>query len=305
MRQFDPDLQLVAAGSTAPWLASSVEWDRIVLEETVELVDFVAVHIYVEEVERDVQTFLASGVELDREIERAVAAADAAAAARGVERRLAVSVDEWGIWRDRPSEIAPPPDWPIERQLGGFSYTAGDAVVAGALIVSLLKHADRVTCACNSILVNAGAPIRVEAGGSWRSSIYYPLAIAARHARGSALRASIRTQEMETRKYGSVPAMDAAATFDDERGELALFLVNRHASEPASLNVDLRAWPGARLVEALVIGGGNPWDANTRDEPDRVVPRPADETVLNGRSLEATLPAASWSVVRLAVEHVA
>lgn len=301
MRQFDPGLQLVVAGSTAPWLPSSADWDRIVLEETVEFADFVAVHIYVEEVDRDVQTFLASGFELDREIERAIAAADRAAAARGLDRRLAVSVDEWGIWRDKPAERAWPPDWPMERRLGESSYTAGDAVVTGALVVSLINHADRVTCACQSMLVNTGAPIRAEADGVWRSSVYYPLQLAARHAGGTALRAAVQAPEMETRKYGPVPAIDVAATMDDERGELVLFLVNRHASEAAQTSVDLGAWQRPRLVESLVMGGGDAWATNTRDQPDQVVPRNNADTSLVAGSLEVVLPAASWSAIRLAV----
>jgi alpha-N-arabinofuranosidase len=300
MRQFDEKLQLVVAGQTAPWLPTSVDWDRIVLEETVEFADYVAVHIYVEEVERDLQTFLASGVELDGEIERAIAAADAAAAKRGIDRKVAVSVDEWGIWRDRDPNRPPFEGWPLERRMGESVYTAGDAVVTGALIVSLLNHADRVTCACQSLLVNAGAPIRAEADGVWRSSVFHPFQLAARHARGTALRATIEAPEMETSKYGRVPAIDAAATLDEDAGELALFLVNRNASEAVRLRVRLGSWPGARLAEALVIGGGDPWETSTRERPEGVAPRKLDEASLDGDSMEVVLPAASWSVVRLA-----
>jgi alpha-N-arabinofuranosidase len=300
MRQFDSKLQLVVAGQTAPWLPSSADWDRIVLEETVELADYVAVHIYVEEVERDIQTFLASGVELDGEIERAIAAADAAAAKRGIDRKVAVSVDEWGIWRDRDPNPATPRDWPLERRMGESVYTAGDAVATGALIVSLVNHADRVTCACQSLLVNAGAPIRAEADGVWRSSVYHPFRLASRHARGTALRATVEAPAIETRKYGTVPAIDAAATLDEDAGELVLFLVNRSASETVLTSVSLGSRPGARLEEALVIGGGDPWETSTRERPDGVAPRKLDAASLNGDSLEVSLPAASWSVVRVA-----
>ncbi|HEX7491978.1 MAG TPA: alpha-L-arabinofuranosidase C-terminal domain-containing protein [Candidatus Limnocylindrales bacterium] len=299
-RQFDEKLQLVVNGQTAPWLPSSVDWDRIVLEETVEFADYVAVHIYVEEVERDIQTFLASGVELDGEIERAIAAADAAAAKRGIDRKVSVSVDEWGISRDHDPNRPKPPDWPVERRLGESTYTAGDAVVTGALIVSLLNHADRVTCACQSLLVNAGAPIRAEADCVWRSATYHPFRLAARHARGTALHATVVAPEIETRKYGRVPAIDAAVTLDEETGELVFFLVNRNASEAVRTSVRLRSWPDARLTEALVIGGGDPWETSTRERPDGVAPRKLEEAALDGDSLEVTLPAASWSVVRLA-----
>jgi len=302
MRQFDAKLQLVVAGHTAPWLPSSADWDRIVLDETVEFADYVAVHIYVQEVERDIQTFLASGVELDREIERAIAEADAAAARRGVDRTLAVSVDEWGVWRDVDLKAPKPQDWPVERRMGESTYTAGDAVVTGALIVSLLNHADRVTCACQSMLVNAGAPIRAEADGVWRSSVFHPFRLAARHARGTALRATIEAPEIETRKYGRVPALDVAATLDEAQAELVLFLVNRNASETAHAAVRLGSWPEARLIEALVIGGGDPWETSTRERPEGVVPRELPEAAIVGDSLELVLPAASWSVVRLATK---
>jgi alpha-N-arabinofuranosidase len=302
MRQFDEKLELVVNGSTAPWLPSSVDWDRIVLDETVEFADYVAVHIYVEEVERDIQTFLASGVELDREIERAIAEADAAAARRGTERKLAVSVDEWGIWRGRDPNPPTPEDWPVERRIGESIYTAGDAVVTGALIISLLNHADRVTCACQSLLVNAGAPIRAEADGVWRQSIYYPFQLAARYSKGTALRASIAAPEIDTRKYGRVGAIDVAATLDEEKGELVLFLVNRNASEAAQTTIRLGSWPDARLADSLVVGGGDPWEMSTREQPDRVVPHRNDETSIDGGLIDVTLPAASWSVIRLAVD---
>ncbi len=301
-RQFDPKLELVVAGHTAPWLPSSLDWDRIVLDEAVEFADYVAVHIYVEEVERDVQTFLASGVELDREIERATAEADAASARRGIDRKLAVSVDEWGVWRDRDPNPPTPEDWPVERRIGESLYTAADAAVTGALIISLLNHADRVTCACQSLLVNSGAPIRAEADGSWRQSIYHPFQLAARYAKGTALRTTVASPEIDTGKYGRVGAIDVAATLDGEKGDLVLFLLNRSASEAVATSIRLGSWSTARLVNSLVVGGADPWETNTREQPDRVAPHRSDETSPDGGLIEVALPAASWSVIRLAVD---
>ena len=152
------------------------------------------------------------------------------------------------------------------------------------------------------LLVNAGAPIRAEADGVWRQSIYYPFQLAARHAKGTALRASIAAPEIETRKYGRVSAVDAAATLDEEHGQLALFLVNRDASEAAQTSIRLGFWPDARLADSLVVGRGDPWETSTREQPDRVVPHRNDETSIDGGLIDVTLPAASWSVIRLAVD---
>jgi alpha-N-arabinofuranosidase len=91
-----------------------------------------------------------------------------------------------------------------------------------------------------------------------------------------------------------------AATLDEKQGELVLFLVNRNASDATRTSVRLGSWPDARLTEALVVGGGDPWATSTREHPEGVAPRKLDEVALDGGSLDVVLPAASWSVIRLA-----
>jgi alpha-N-arabinofuranosidase len=60
-----------------------------------------------------------------------------------------------------------------------------DAVVVGSLLITLLKHSDRVTAACQAQLVNTIGSIRCEPGGpAWRQSIFHPFALTARHAKG-------------------------------------------------------------------------------------------------------------------------
>ena len=93
-----------------------------------------------------------------------------------------------------------------------------------------------------------------------------------------------------------------AATLDEEHGELVLFLVNRNASETARTRVRLGSWPGAQLAEALVIGGGDPWETATREHAESAAPRRLEEAALDGEWLEVSLPAASWSVIRLATK---
>ena len=57
-------------------------------------------------------------------------------------------------------------------------YNVADAVVVGSLLISLLRHSDRVTAACQAQLVNVIAPIRTEPGGpAWRQTIFHPFAL--------------------------------------------------------------------------------------------------------------------------------
>jgi alpha-N-arabinofuranosidase len=173
-----------------------------------------------------------------------------------------------------------------------------DAVVVGSLLISILKHADRVGCACQSILVNASAPIRTEPGGAaWRQAIFHPISLTARHARGDVLRIEVAGPSLETDKYGSVPTVDAVATLDGGGG-LALFAVNRHPSESVELTVGLGAGAAQSLIEELVVADPDPHAVNTRQAPDRVVPRAGGSSTIRDGQLITILAPASWTMVR-------
>ena len=53
------------------------------------------------------------------------------------------------------------------------------------------------------------------------------------------------------------------------------------------------------IAESWVIGGGDPYAINERDQPDRVVPVPLESVQLVDGSLQAELPPVSWCAVRL------
>ena len=83
MRQIDPTLELVVCGSSSAQMPLFGTWERIVLEETYDEVDFISCHAYYEPVEGDYASFLASAVNMDRFIESVVATADHVKAVRG------------------------------------------------------------------------------------------------------------------------------------------------------------------------------------------------------------------------------
>ena len=117
-----------------------------------------------------------------------VAIADAVAATRRSQKRIMLSLDEWNVWYNSRYEnvdkITGVDNWPVAPRLLEDTYTVADAVVFGSLLISLLKHADRVTSASLAQLVNVIAPIMTEpGGGAWRQTIYWPFLFASRHGR--------------------------------------------------------------------------------------------------------------------------
>jgi alpha-L-arabinofuranosidase len=174
-------------------------------------------------------------------------------------------------------------------------------VVVGSLLITLLRHCDRIGVACLAQLVNAIAPVRTEpAGPAWRQTTFYPFAQASRHGRGRVLRVEPDGPRHETARYGEVPLLHATATVDDATGEVTLFAVNRDRTRPLALTADLRALAGHTVVEHLLLADDDPAAANTLDAPDRVTPRSQPGTRVTDARLSATLPPLSWNVIRLA-----
>lgn len=304
MRQYDPSLELIACGSSGPWMATFIDWERTVLRETQGLVDGISAHNYYQE-GADLASFLASGVDLDRFIERMATVVDEVADALpggiGDGRRPRISVDEWNVTRS--NDAVPPTDWKVLQRLGEEAYTVTDAVVVGSLLISLMRHADRVASACLAQLVNVLAPIRSEPGGSaWRQTTFHPFALAAHHARGLAIPLRLATSQLPTAEHGPVAPVDAVAAFDRPSGRLTLFVVNRHPSSSVDLSIDLGRIPGVLdLAWASVVHDTDRLAVNTEAEPDRVVPQPLAGATLADGSLRLPMPPISWVAVLVQV----
>ncbi|HVL59917.1 MAG TPA: alpha-N-arabinofuranosidase, partial [Microbacterium sp.] len=219
MRQIDPDLELVVCGSSSAQMPTFGEWERVVLEETYDDIDFISCHAYYEPIDEDYGSFLASAVNMDRFIDSVVATADHVKAVRGSDKSINISFDEWNVWyQSRYQEvdrITAVEEWPVAPRLLEDTYSVVDAVVFGSLLISLIRHADRVTAASLAQLVNVIAPIMTEPGGpAWRQTTFHPFSLTSRLARGVALELKLDSPTYATQLYGEVPLVDAVATYD-------------------------------------------------------------------------------------------
>ncbi len=304
LRQYDPDLELVACGSSNRQMPTFGAWEATVLEETYDVADYISAHAYYEVVGDDVGSFLASSVDMDRFIRDVVATADHVGATLSSTRRIDISFDEWNVWYNAERKARGfPVGWPEAPRISEDDYTVADAVVVGSLLVTLVRHSDRVAAACQAQLVNTIGSIRTEPEGpAWRQTIFYPFAHVANLARGVVLQPRVDAPTLETARYGTVLALDTVATYDAGTGALAVFAVNRDPAQALDLEVSLAAFPGAALERAVVLADDDWRAANTRERPERVVPVEHPGVTVADGVLRATLPPASWNVVTLRTE---
>ncbi|WP_309103618.1 alpha-N-arabinofuranosidase [Microbacterium sp.] len=304
MRQLDPDIKLVVCGSSSAHMPTFGEWERVVLGHTYDDVDYISCHAYYEEKGGDIGSFLASAVDMDHFIDTVVATADHVGAVRGSTKKIDISFDEWNVWYiDRfhgVDKIEGIDNWPVAPRLLEDVYSVVDAVVFGNLMISLLKHADRVTSASLAQLVNVIAPIMTEPGGpAWRQTTFYPFSITSRLAQGEALELKLDAPTYTTEAYGEVSLVDAVATHDAENGRSAVFLVNRSQTEAVTVTVDVTGLGDVSVLESHTLSDDDVYAKNTLEQPERVTVRTNDTVRVDAGELTVTLPPVSWSAIAL------
>ncbi|MEV5309337.1 alpha-N-arabinofuranosidase [Streptomyces sp. NPDC052610] len=301
MRQIDPSVELVACGSSGQAMETFAEWEATVLEETYDLVDYISLHAYYEPLDGDVDSFLASAVDMESFIDNVVATCDHVGARLKSKKKINLSFDEWNVWYlSRTEAQVSALDWPEAPRLLEDNYSVTDAVVFGSLLIALLRHADRVTVACLAQLVNVIAPIMTEPGGpAWRQTTFFPFAQASKHGRGEVLDVRVDSPTYETKKYGETDLLHATAVRADD-GTVTVFAVNRSRTEALPLEVALGALDLTRVVEHSALADTDPDARNTLTDPERVTPHGIDTTTLTNGHLTAVLEPLSWNMIRLA-----
>lgn len=300
MKWTDPTIELVACGSSGRGMATFPAWESTVLEHTYEHVDYISLHTYYGNRTSDTPTFLARSLDMDRFIDTVAATCDHVQAQKRSKKRMYLSFDEWNVWYHSNTADQALDPWQIAPPLLEDIYNFEDALVVGCMLISLLKHADRVKMACLAQLVNVIAPIMTDNNGpAWRQTIFYPFMQAACFGQGLALDVDVRSPAYENKEFDQVPYLEAVATHDPNGESLTVFAVNRSLDEPLLMSADARDFAGYQVIEHLTLTSPDLLAANTRENPNAVTPAANGNACLDGGMLSATLPAASWNVVRL------
>ncbi|HEX6523579.1 MAG TPA: alpha-L-arabinofuranosidase C-terminal domain-containing protein [Streptosporangiaceae bacterium] len=308
MKMADKDLELVVCGSSGSAMPTFGEWERTVLEHCYDHVDYVSCHAYYQEFDGDLGSFLASALDMDYFIDTVVATTDHVGYKKRSKKRMQLSFDEWNVWylkehlerkehqEQEAAEIND--DWTYAPRLLEDVYSVADAVVVGNLLMTLLKHSDRVTSASLAQLVNVIAPIMTEPGGpAWRQTTFFPFSITSRLASGEVIRPVIEAPTYDTARHGEASVIDAIATVDD--GRAAVFLVNRDLEETAQVTIDVRSLGSTRIMEVLTLADADVYAKNTLAEQDRVTPAANASAALADGVLTIELPPVSWTAAAL------
>jgi alpha-N-arabinofuranosidase len=307
MKTFDESLQLVACGSSHANMPTYPDWEREVLTECYDNVDYISLHTYWQNYEKDSLNFLAKTVLLDRYIGTVSGIIDYVKAKKRSKHDVHISFDEWNVWYhtrqpDGSNDDGKGVDWRVAPPILEDVYNFEDVLLVGCALNTFIRRSDRVRVACIAQLVNVIAPIMTENGGpAWRQTTYYPYQFASLYGRGTALNVSVDSPTYDAKVADDVPYLDVSAVRSHDGKMLTLFMVNRHPTEALALDVDLAGFDPAQVAQHVVIADEDLEATNTAKRPNRVVPTKGKGVGLRDGGLKGKLPARSYHMIRVSV----
>lgn len=303
MRAFDDKLELIVCGSSHSEMPSFPQWEATVLEQSYEQVDYISLHMYFENYEKNTAEYLALSEKLDRYIGTVGGVIDYVKAKKRAKNDVKISFDEWNVWyheRKQDTERMKEWGWPHAPALLEDIYNFEDVLQVGCILNTFIRRSDLVHIACIAQLVNVIAPIMTApGGGAWKQTIYYPFQFASRHGRGTALRLDVDCATYNADVASNVSYLDIAGVHDADAGTLTFFAINRHGEEPIEISMALEGFGTAKSVEHTLIKHDDLDAKNTEDNPDNVKPEAVSGARLDGNSLSVTVPAYSYSMIRI------
>lgn len=303
MKLIDPTIELVSCGSSALDMPTFPRWESTTLEYTYDHVDYVSLHQYYGNRDNDSNDFLAQSDDMDEFIRTVIATCDYVKAKKRGKKNINLSFDEWNVWfhsNAADDDITQNHPWQVAPPMLEDIYTFEDALLVGLMLITLLKHADRVKMACLAQLVNVIAPIMTEAGGggAWKQTIFYPFMHASKYGRGTVLQPIVNSPKHATAKHEEITDIESVAVYNEEKEEIAIFAVNRNLEEDVELITDMRGMEGYQVKEHVVLECDDLKAVNSVGA-QRVQPATTSQSKMDQGIMTSVLHKASWNVIRL------
>lgn len=307
MRKIDDSIQLVASGSSFPEMPTFPQWEATVLDHVYEDVDYLSIHQYLGDTTQNLKDFLAKSLTTERFIRDVVATCDYVKARKRSQKQMMLSFDEWNLWyhsvgSDEAYRKVTP--WQYAPSLVEDIYTMADAAVFGTMLITILRHADRIKIACLAQLVNVIAPIMTEpkGGQAWIQSIYWPFLHASLYGRGTVLHAAVDSPRYDSKNFTDVPYLESVSIYNREKDEVTIFAVNRSTDSDLVLKTCLDGFSQVSLLEHITL---NHPDLQIVNGPgaENIRPRKVSGAVVEEKTVTAALPPVSWNVLRLSVRE--
>lgn len=250
MKLTDPNIKLIAAGSSnyRPD-ADPDEWNETIIRELRDVVDYIALHIYVGNPDNNYYNFMATPLVLEERtrITRGIIDKYMQKSNRGNRPPMYIAWDEYNVWYRARTDESMQGTRALEEH-----YNLEDALVIAGFLNAFVRNADIVKMANMAQLVNVIAPIFTSESDMFKQTIYYPLQLFANNMHGTSLDVFVDCEKYNTdeffiglgeskTKQSNVPYLDVSAAYKDS--EITICVVNRNKDK--AITTDLICQKGA------------------------------------------------------------
>ncbi|MBR1530788.1 MAG: alpha-N-arabinofuranosidase [Eubacterium sp.] len=297
MKWTDGSIETVLCGSSSRNSPTFGEWEAQSLDIAYDSVDYVSLHQYYENRADDTPSFLAKTLELEEFIHTVTCVCDYIKAKKRSKKTINLSFDEWNVWYH--SDNAPYERWSYAPPRLEDIYNFEDALLIGSMLITLLRHCDRIKIACLAQLVNVIAPIFTQTGGgAFRQTIFYPFEHLSNFGRGAALNPIITCEKYDCKEFTDVPYIESIATFDEENESLTIFAVNKSQNEAQDITVNMLDFDGYKPFEFISMDG---YDKKTENyfDSEKVKPHKNELPSVDRGEMNVHIAPFSWNVIRL------
>lgn len=304
MKLTSPDIKLIAAGSSnyRP-NADPDAWNSTILHELRDVVDYIALHIYVGNPENNYYNFLATPLVLEQrtEVVKGMIAREMVVANRGDRDPIYIAWDEYNVWYRARTDDTMRGTRALEEH-----YNLEDALVIAGFLNAFVRNADIVKMANMAQLVNVIAPIFTNEQTLFKQTIYYPLQLFSRNVRGTSLDVFVDCDTYDTERFflglgesttaqQGVPYLDVSAAYDD--GRVTLCVVNRHKDRAIAAEIICQEGRFAGPFEVYEVNGPDIKTVNDfGKEPVKTVKKANANT--SGTSFTYSFPPHSFTLMK-------
>jgi alpha-N-arabinofuranosidase len=300
MKIMDDSLEFVVCGSSNIEMPTFPQWEASTLEEAYEYVDYISLHQYYGNRRNDTADFFAKTQDLENFLHSVISTCDFIKAKKRSKKEICLSFDEWNVWyhtTDADNDEMAKKPWQVAPHLLEDIYNFEDAILNGLILITFLKHADRIKIACLAQLVNVIAPIMTETDGkAWRQTIFYPFLHASKYGRGVALTPVVSTGTHDTSQHSQVTDIESAAVYNEEKGEVTIFAVNRNTETDIDFEADIRGFEGYQVKEYIVMESDDMKLANSA-AASPVAPKTRTDYTMENGIFKTVMKKCSWNVI--------
>jgi alpha-N-arabinofuranosidase len=288
MKWSDENIKLIASGSSnygADWM----HWNRTVLTQLRNHIDYISVHQYVNNSDSNHKKFMTATLFTERIIKSTEALINEVKSRYRISRPIYIAFDEYNVWYRA---------W-TEQQLEEH-YNLQDALVIAEFMNCFIRNAHIVKMANMAQLVNVIAPMMVTKDKLWLQTIYYPLQLFGVNCYGQSVSAFVDGDTYDVGDQKGIPYIDVSTVYNTAKEELIINVVNR--SEDKAVETTVQNQFGMLAARGVVseLNSKNIYDENNVNE--QKVKTINKQITLKGNEFTYSFPAHSFTQIIIKIK---